>query len=52
MLTYYQGAALKIFDVKSGEVKMAIEKSQGENATREIGGISHVAWPIFRFKFS
>ncbi|KAF3948983.1 hypothetical protein CMV_025082 [Castanea mollissima] len=44
-----KGAALKIFDVKSGEVKMAIERSQGENATGEIGGISHVAWPFFRW---
>ncbi|XP_030949739.1 eukaryotic translation initiation factor 3 subunit B-like [Quercus lobata] len=44
-----KGAALKIFDVKSGEVKMVIERSQGEHATGGIAGISQAAWPIFRW---
>nr|POE57377.1 eukaryotic translation initiation factor 3 subunit b [Quercus suber] len=44
-----KGAALKIFDVKSGEVKMVIERSQGEHATGGIAGIFQVSWPIFRW---
>ncbi|XP_050271902.1 eukaryotic translation initiation factor 3 subunit B-like [Quercus robur] len=44
-----KGAVLKIFDVKSGEVKMVIGRSQGEHATGGIAGISQVAWPIFRW---
>lgn len=31
---------------------MVIERSQGEHATGGIAGISQVAWPIFRYKFS